>query len=83
MNELPDDWSEAQNALFTKVYKFITANPGAFQHPRAAALPAEHWQTIAHNAAYCAAELLENDSLRVLDADTEELIAASPERLNS
>lgn len=75
---LPDDWTEEQNAIFTRVYKFLIANAAAVQHPRAAPVAVEHWQTIAHNAAWVAAELRDCEEVRILDGDTEEVIAASP-----
>lgn len=80
---LPDDWSDAQNALFTKVYKFMIANQDAMCHPASKSMPIEYWQTVAHNSAWIAAELAESDSVRILDVDTEQTIAESPGSLNS
>lgn len=83
MSELPDDWTEPQQVLFTKVYKFMTVSMAGIVHPNAPIISPQHWQTICHNAAYTAAELLEHDSLRVVDVDTDETIAESPGSLNS
>ena len=80
-DKLPEDWSEAQNALFAKVYRWMIANRTVFPHPAAAQMSIEHWQTISHNAAWCAAELLEAASLRLID-DLDQVIAESPQELN-
>lgn len=82
LQNLPSDWSEAQNTLYVKVHRFMSANKDSMCHPRGAVLDVEHWQTICHNAAFTAAEMLETDFLRILDVDTEEVIAESPGRLN-
>ena len=82
VENLPDDWSEAQNILYVKVHRFMSANKNAMSHPQAPVFTDEHWQTVCHNAAFLAAEMLETDSLRILDVDTEEVIAESPGRLN-
>lgn len=83
MDILPEDWSVAQNSLFTRVYKFMTANMAAMTHPECPFLETQHWQTICHNAAFLAAELREADSLRIIDSETEQTIAESPGGLNS
>lgn len=85
MNEadLPDDWTEAQSSLYMRTHRYMVANQLAMCHPKGAPIPVEHFQTIAHNAAFVAAELSVHESLRGLDADTNETIADSPGTLNS
>ena len=83
MADTPDDWTDEQNALFVKLYKFIIANQPAMKHPDAPSLPPEHWQTIAHNTAWSAAEFLDADDLTIRDADSDEVMAWSPKGLNS
>lgn len=84
MNDsLPDEWTDEQNVTFMRLYRFMLANQSQMNHPRCIPMSAEHWQTVCHNAAYLAAEFLEHDDIRILDADTEALIAWSPQALDS
>jgi hypothetical protein len=55
MHETPDEWDDEQRALFSRLYRHMEANPGAFQHPSARPVPTEHWLTTCWNAAWCAA----------------------------
>lgn len=82
-HDIPDEWSEAERALYMRVYRFMVANQGAMCNPTAAPIKPEHWDTIAHNCAWVAADLRDCESLRILDADTEEVVAESPRGLNS
>lgn len=77
MKDTPEEWTEAQNALFVRVYRFMIGNQSAVRHPKCFEISPAHWQTICHNAAWTAAEMLETDDLTVLDADTEEVVASS------
>ncbi len=79
----PQNWDEEQRAHFSKVHRYMVCNPFVFCHPRAAPIPAEHWQTIAWNAAYLSAELLRVDDLAIVASDTQEVIAEMPGKLNS
>lgn len=79
----PEEWTAEQNAMFVKVYRFLIANQPAVKHPSAPMASEEHWQTICHNAAWTAAEFMDTDDLRVIDLDTEEVLAQSPQGLNS
>jgi hypothetical protein len=81
MASTPEDWSNQQNATFMRVYRFMLTNQAAMNHPKAAPMPVDHWHTVCHNAAYVAAESLETSDFRILDADTQELIAYSPQGL--
>jgi len=46
-------------------------------------IPVDHWQTICHNAAWAAVELLDYDEISIIDSNTGEVIAHSPVELNS
>lgn len=78
MIDFPDDWTPEQFAVFSRVYDFLICNQCGVSHPQAVAISSRHWQTICHNAAYVAAEMIECETLNVLDNETGELIAASP-----
>jgi hypothetical protein len=78
MLSLPEDWTDEQRELYTRVHKFMVANKDAMCHPAAPIVTEQHWQTIAHNAAFIAAELRDNEEVRILDAETEATIAESP-----
>lgn len=80
--DLSEDWNVQERELFGRVYRFMVSNQAAMCHPRCS-IPIDQWQTICHNAAWIAADLLNNEALRVLDLDTEEVIAESPKGLNS
>lgn len=79
---LPDDWTDEQTELFMRVYKFMIANKEAMRHPSGPVISDEHWQTVAHNAAFIAAELRDSEEVRIIDAETQQILAESPGRLN-
>lgn len=83
MSDTPEDWTDEQNAMYVKLYKFMLTNQDAIRHPKSSELPHEEWQTICHNAAWGAAEFLDTDDLTIIDTETEQVIAASPKGLNS
>ena len=78
MDSLPEDWTDEQHALFRRVFRFLAGNMDAVCHPEQPTIRDEHWHTICHNAAFVAAECRDCESLRILDADTNETIAESP-----
>ena len=53
-------WSKSAKTLYRSLKRYMTDKPALFQHPKAAPIPKAHWGTIAHNAAYIAADLLTN-----------------------
>lgn len=83
MSDTPEDWTDEQNDMFVKLYRFMIGNQQAIRHPRAAEVTQEHWQTICHNAAWSAAEFMDTDDLTIIDAGTEIVLAQSPKGLNS
>ena len=83
MSDTPEDWTDEQNAMFVKLYKFMVRSQAAIRHPDSPEVPAEQWQTICHNAAWSAAEFVDADDLTIIDADTEQVLAHSPKGLNS
>lgn len=76
MKSLPASWSKEQLALFDRLYGFILNHQAAMIHPEAAPAPLLHWNTVAHNAAYAAACLVDG-SLTIIDLDTKETLAES------
>ncbi len=79
--ELPDDWNEKQQKLFMRVYRFLVGNMDSVCHPLAPQIKVEHWQTIAHNAAFVAAECIEHGTLRIIDDHTQEVLAETPDKV--
>ena len=51
-------WSKQAKALYRGLKRYMIDNPELFMHPKAAPIPKAHWRTIAHNAAWIAAEML-------------------------
>lgn len=54
-------WTREQHALFARLFKHMAANQPVFTHPDAPAVDPEHWLTTCHNAAWMAADMLEDD----------------------
>lgn len=82
-DELPDDWEPSQKILFTRLYTFVVTNQAGIRHPDAPLLSDPHWNSVAHNVAFAAAEFLENEAISIVDQETMEVIAESPGRLDS
>lgn len=71
----PDDWSDEQSRLFTRVFRAMGTQE-AVAHPEAQRMPDDHWHTIIFNAAYTAAEeLVSTADLIVTLNDKDEVIA--------
>jgi hypothetical protein len=70
-NELPDDWSPEQNRVFSRLLRHMEANPAVFTHPDAEPMSAEHWHTVAYNAAWTAAHLMDPDAPYLVHANEE------------
>lgn len=83
LSDTPEDWTDEQRDLFSKVCRYITSNQDAFCHPAMPRISSEHFATIAWNAAFIAAELSTGDDVRIIDADTQATIAEMPGNLNS
>lgn len=61
-HDTPEDWTPAQQALFTRMLKHMEPNQRTFTHPKASPIPAEHWSTIAWNAAWTATHFAGDDA---------------------
>jgi len=48
-------WNAAERKVFNETHDEMLNNQKLFMHPKAAAIPMEHWKTIAWNAAWIAA----------------------------
>lgn len=77
MADTPEEWTDEQNQLFVRVYRFMIANQSGVRHPDSQEIAPAQWQTICHNSAWAAAEMLETDDLTILDTETEQVIASS------
>lgn len=76
--DLPDDFSEEQAELFSRMYRFMLMHQHDIKHPAAPSLSDEHWQTICHNTSYLAATFRDGDEL-VLREDDESVIFTTEE----
>lgn len=56
-------WSVRARTVFNLVYSTMRPNQSLFVHPKAAPVPREHWNTVAWNAAWCAARAADGDSM--------------------
>lgn len=50
-------WNEDEQALFISLYEFSIMNPWIFSHPKAPNVSKDHWNTVAWNHAWMAADL--------------------------
>lgn len=75
--EMSDRWTEEQRRHYGKLYRFISTNFQQFVHPSTPALTAEQQDTIAHNAAFLAAEMLEPGDIDFMDLDSGEIVAST------
>jgi hypothetical protein len=66
-----EDWSLEARRIFHYLYDFMMLNPEAMQHPDAAEIPAAHWKTIAYNAAWTAANGVDNKQYPAAPDDLE------------
>lgn len=57
--KMPKQWSKHQRRAFKGVKRLMREEQTLFTHPNAAPIPVEHWETVAHNAAWMAAEYAE------------------------
>lgn len=71
---LPDDWTTEQLRLFGEIKALASTNQHLFAHPKAARVSDEHWLTLCHNFAYCAAIVSNGDDFTVHDMDTDEVL---------
>lgn len=54
-------WSPKARAVFNDVYAFIYENHDIVTHPRAEAAPTAQWKTLSWNAAWIAADAVDDD----------------------
>lgn len=60
-DEVWDEWSKKARLVFNRVYDFIYENRAIVLHPKHRPFPkADHWQTIAWNSAWIAADAVDN-----------------------
>ena len=55
-----DRWSGASRRVFNAVYKFMLDNPWVMRHPKQTAVSPAHWKTTAWNAAWIAADAVDD-----------------------
>lgn len=70
-HDTPDDWTPEQQVLFTRMLRHMELTQAMFTHPKAAPIPAEHWSTIAWNAAWTAAHFAGEDAGLLVHCDEE------------
>lgn len=54
-----EQWSPHVQGVFNIVYGAMIGDPWAYQHPKAERGKEEHWQTVAWNAAWTAANAVD------------------------
>lgn len=57
------EWTPAGRGVFNLVYSTMRANQSLFIHPRAQPHSKEQWNTVAWNAAWCAARAADGDTM--------------------
>lgn len=57
-------WSKHAKAMYRQLKRYMVDNQELFLHPKTAPIPKAHWSTIAHNAAWIAAEVLDDTTPR-------------------
>lgn len=53
-------WSAVARRVFNGVYRFIANNPDLMSHPKAARPHPFHWKTVSWNAAWLAADAVDD-----------------------
>lgn len=53
-------WSKAAKNVYRGLKRYMLDNPKLFKHPKAEPIPKAHWCTIAYNAAWIAADIVDN-----------------------
>jgi hypothetical protein len=69
-NKLPTKWTRHQREVFRILNNAMLTNQSIFMHPKADMIPTNHWGTIAWNAAWMAAEAVENAPCNVRVRET-------------
>jgi hypothetical protein len=75
-DRLPDDFEPEQLALYHAVYSLALPNRALFAHPKATPVPDEHWRTLCHNFAFCAAQMRDGGDITVVTDDDEVLMTS-------
>jgi hypothetical protein len=55
-DETPEDWTDEQRNLFSRLWRHMETNQHLFTHPQAPRVTAEHWRITCWNAAWLATE---------------------------
>ena len=53
-------WSATARAVFNRTYDFVHDNQGLMTHPKMSAIKPAHWKTVAWNAAWIAADAVDD-----------------------
>ena len=59
-------WSDKAREVFNETYRTMVRNQWAFLHPKAEAAPRAHWRTVAWNAAWIAADAVNETPMRAV-----------------
>lgn len=51
-----DSWTNMAKRIFNRTFETLRNRQSIYMHPKAAAIPKEHWKTVAWNAAWTAAD---------------------------
>lgn len=62
MSDTPEEWSPAQRELFRRLYRHMVEAQHMFVHPGAAQVSPDHLNTVAWNAAWIAAVMIDPDA---------------------
>jgi len=74
---MDQDWTDEQQRVFGRVYRFMLKNQQWCRHPEMSEIKEEHWNTLANNAAWLAAEMLAEGEFELVDVDSGELLTTS------
>lgn len=76
--QTPDDWTDQQNNLFSRLLRFTSENQKHFMRP-GCHIPQADWDVLCWNLSWMAAAALDEDSeIVICDAETEEEITREP-----
>jgi hypothetical protein len=69
LDDTPDDWTLAQNVVFSRLFRHMIGNQAVFTHPDAAEIEPDHWRTVCWNASWMAASFINMEQVPFTHVD--------------
>lgn len=69
VDETPEEWTDAQRGLFSRIFRHMEANQHLFTNPQAPRVADEHWRVTSWNAAWIATDFSDPEFGAVIHID--------------